>query len=38
MNNLANSYEGLGRMSEALMLRTETLACMRAELGPNHPD
>ena len=38
MNNLANSYAGLGRQAEALKLREETLALRKAKLGPDHPD
>ena len=38
MNNLANSYAALGRHAEALKLREETLALMKAKLGPDHPD
>ena len=38
MNNLANSYDALGRHAEALKLREETLALRKAKLGPDHPD
>ncbi len=38
MNNLANCYGDLGRFTEALKLREETLALRRAKLGPDHPD
>jgi tetratricopeptide (TPR) repeat protein len=38
MNNLAASYEGLGRYAEALRLYEETLALRKAKLGPDHPD
>ena len=38
MNNLAASYSALGRHAEALKLREETLALMKAKLGPDHPD
>jgi serine/threonine protein kinase/tetratricopeptide (TPR) repeat protein len=38
MNNLANSYDDLGRHAEALKLKEETLALRKAKLGPDHPD
>jgi tetratricopeptide (TPR) repeat protein len=38
MNNLANSYEALGRHTDALKVREETLALRKAKLGPDHPD
>ena len=38
MNNLANSYDALGRHADALKLREETLALLKAKLGPDHPD
>jgi tetratricopeptide (TPR) repeat protein len=38
MHNLANSYDALGRQSEALNLREETLALRKAKLPPDHPD
>ena len=38
MNNLAVSYEALGRHAEALKLGEETLALRKAKLGPDHPD
>ena len=38
MNNLANSYDILGRYAEALKLFEETLALRKAKLGPDHPD
>jgi tetratricopeptide (TPR) repeat protein len=38
MNNLANSYDNLGRHADALKLREETLALRKAKLGPDHPD
>ena len=38
MNNLANSYSDLGRQADALKLHQDTLALMRTELGPDHPD
>jgi tetratricopeptide (TPR) repeat protein len=38
MNNLAASYEGLGRYAETLKLYEETLALRKAKLGPDHPD
>jgi tetratricopeptide (TPR) repeat protein len=38
MNNLANSYDHLGRLADALKLREETLALRKAKLGPDHPD
>jgi hypothetical protein len=37
MNNLANSYYALGRHTDALKLREETLAIRKAKLGPDHP-
>jgi serine/threonine protein kinase/tetratricopeptide (TPR) repeat protein len=38
MNNLANSYDDLGRDAEALRLREETLELRQAKLGPDHLD
>ena len=38
MNNLAVSYDALGRHAEAVKLHEETLALMKAKLGPDHPD
>ena len=38
MNNLANSYDALGRPADALKLREETLALLKVKLGPDHPD
>ena len=38
MNNLANSYNDLGRNAEALKLHEEVLALRKARLGPDHPD
>jgi tetratricopeptide (TPR) repeat protein len=38
MNNLANCYHALGRHTDALKLRQETLALCQAKLGPDHPD
>ena len=38
MNNLAESYQALGRHAEALKLHEETLALQKAKLGPDHPD
>jgi serine/threonine protein kinase len=38
MNDLANSYDVLGRHTDALKLRQETLALNQAKLGPDHPD
>ena len=38
MNNLADSYDALGRHAEALKLHEETLALRKAKLGPDHPD
>ena len=38
MNNLANSYDALGRHADALKLHEETLALRKAKLGPDHPD
>ena len=38
MNNLANSYDDLGRHADASKLREETLALQKAKLGPDHPD
>jgi tetratricopeptide (TPR) repeat protein len=37
MGSLARSYYALGRHAEALRLREETLALMKARLGPDHP-
>jgi serine/threonine protein kinase/tetratricopeptide (TPR) repeat protein len=37
MNNLANSYDALGRHDDALKLREEVLAIRKANLGPEHP-
>jgi hypothetical protein len=37
MNNLANFYEDLGRYTDALNLREETLTLRKAKLGPDHP-
>ena len=37
MHNLAISYAALGRHAEALKLCEETLALMKAKLGPDHP-
>ncbi len=38
MNNLAISYQHLGRYAEALKLNEETLALRRSKLGADHPD
>ncbi|HEV3448810.1 MAG TPA: serine/threonine-protein kinase, partial [Gemmataceae bacterium] len=38
MNNLANSYDAIGRSQEALNLREETLQLQKAKLGSDHPD
>jgi serine/threonine protein kinase len=38
MNNLAISYNALGRYADALKLHEETLALLKAKLGPDHPD
>jgi tetratricopeptide (TPR) repeat protein len=38
MNNVAISYALLGRNTEALQLREETLALRKDVLGPDHPD
>jgi tetratricopeptide (TPR) repeat protein len=38
MNNLANSYDVLGRYADALKLREDTLALRKVKLGPDHPD
>jgi tetratricopeptide (TPR) repeat protein len=38
MGNLALSYAALGRHAEALKFHEETLALMKATLGPDHPD
>jgi tetratricopeptide (TPR) repeat protein len=38
MNNVAYNYAELGRHAEALKLHKETLALMKARLGPDHPD
>ena len=37
MNNLASSYEELGRHAEALKLYEEAVARMKAKLWPDHP-
>jgi hypothetical protein len=37
MHNLANSYAALGRDTDALQLRRQTLTLMQAKLGPDHP-
>jgi tetratricopeptide (TPR) repeat protein len=37
MINLANSYAALGRLTDALKLREETLALQKTKLGPDHP-
>jgi serine/threonine protein kinase/tetratricopeptide (TPR) repeat protein len=37
MNNLANSYSDLGRDTDALKLREETLALRKVKLGLDHP-
>src|SRR5262249_85055 len=36
VQNLANCYSALGRSTEALKLREETLAHMKAKLGADH--
>ena len=38
MNNLAISYADAGQNEQALKLREETLALLKAKLGPDHPD
>ncbi len=38
MHYLGSSYDLIGRLSESLKLREETLALYRAKLGPDHPD
>jgi tetratricopeptide (TPR) repeat protein len=38
MYTLADSYQYLGRHTEALKLREETLELRKAKLGPDHPD
>ena len=38
MNNLAVSYQMLGRYAEALKLNEETLELMKAKRGNDHPD
>src|SRR5262249_26026569 len=38
MGNLANCYDAAGRHAEALKLREEVLARLKAALGPDHPD
>jgi hypothetical protein len=38
MNNLALSYDALGRHAEALRLHEKTLAMHKAKLGPDHPE
>jgi hypothetical protein len=37
MNNLADGYAALRRHADALKLREETLALMKAKLSPDHP-
>ena len=37
MNNLAEGYEAAGKLDKALPLYEETLAAMKAKLGPDHP-
>jgi hypothetical protein len=38
MNNLGLSYADLGRHADAVRLHEHTLARMKAQLGPDHPD
>jgi tetratricopeptide (TPR) repeat protein len=38
MDNLALTYDAVGRHAEALKLHEETLALQKAKLGPGHPD
>jgi serine/threonine protein kinase/tetratricopeptide (TPR) repeat protein len=38
LNHLANSYAALGRHTDALELREQTLAKRTAQLGADHPD
>jgi tetratricopeptide (TPR) repeat protein len=38
MDNLALTYDAVGRHTEALKLHEETLALQKAKLGPDHPD
>ena len=38
MNNLALGYQAAGKLDMALPLFEETLALMKAKLGPDHPD
>ena len=38
MNNLASGYQAAGKLDQALPLFEETLALMKAKLGPDHPD
>jgi eukaryotic-like serine/threonine-protein kinase len=38
LTDLANSYAALGRHTEAVKLREQTLTLVRAKLGPDHPE
>jgi tetratricopeptide (TPR) repeat protein len=38
MSGLAGSYQAVGKLDQALPLYEETLALMKARLGPVHPD
>jgi tetratricopeptide (TPR) repeat protein len=38
MTGMANSYAALGRHTDALKLREETLALQKVKLGPDHPN
>ena len=37
-NNLANAYQDVGRLDEAITLHKQTLDARTRTLGPNHPD
>ena len=37
-NNLANAYQDVGRLEEAITLHKQTLDARTRTLGPNHPD
>ncbi|OBY95673.1 tetratricopeptide repeat protein [Actinomyces oris] len=37
-NNLANAYQDVGRLDEAITLHKQTLDARTHTLGPNHPD
>src|SRR5262249_35039366 len=38
MQDLAETYQAMGRYAEAFKLNEETLALRKARLGPQHPD